>query len=351
MNAPATAPFPVPPAEVAAVLDRAGRAAEGGDPFAAIDALTAANRLDPHPAIERRLVELRHRAFPHVASTAGHPCWPMPANGRAPAAPHGLPEVDRSDLRADIVGCSLADRGSLLVRGLLDPEHVTGLVEAVDRAVEVRAAGRDSEVSRTTGWFHPLRLPRAAGESLGRHWVGASGGVLAIDAPTGLFRLLEAYEQVGLRRVLIDHLGERPVLGANKTTLRRAPVDANADWHQDGAFLGPGLRTLNVWVALSDCGIDAPGLDVVPRRFDDVQETGTGGAIFDWAVGPDVVADLSRDTPVARPSFRAGDALLFDELCLHRTALTPEMNRPRYAIESWFFAPSAYPDGQVPLVW
>ena len=100
------------------------------------------------------------------------------------------------------------------------------------------------------------------------------------------------------------------MLSANKCTLRRVPIDANTDWHQDGAFLGAGIRALNVWLALSDCGVDAPGLDLVPRRFDDVLETGTGGAIFDWAVGPDVVAGgrargAGRAARVSRPATRS----------------------------------------------
>ena len=51
-----------------------------------------------------------------------------------------------------------------------------------------------------------------------------------------------------------------------------------------------------------------------------------------------------------RPEFAPGDALLFDHLFLHRTAVDPEMTKERHAIETWFFAPSAYPDGQIPLV-
>ena len=51
-----------------------------------------------------------------------------------------------------------------------------------------------------------------------------------------------------------------------------------------------------------------------------------------------------------RPIFEPGDALLFDERFLHRTAVEPEMTRERYAIESWFFAPSHYPGDQIPLV-
>ena len=43
--------------------------------------------------------------------------------------------------------------------------------------------------------------------------------------------------------------------------------------------------------------------------------------------------------------------MMFDELFLHRTAVDESMTQCRYAIESWFFAPSGYPVGQVPLVW
>ena len=52
---------------------------------------------------------------------------------------------------------------------------------------------------------------------------------------------------------------------------------------------------------------------------------------------------------ILRPIFEAGDAILFDDMNLHRTAVAPEMTHERYAIESWFFAPSHYPDAQIPV--
>jgi hypothetical protein len=51
-----------------------------------------------------------------------------------------------------------------------------------------------------------------------------------------------------------------------------------------------------------------------------------------------------------RPIFEPGDALFFDELFLHQTASDPAMPNPRYAIESWFFAPSGFPGDYAPLV-
>ena len=94
-----------------------------------------------------------------------------------------------------------------------------------------------------------------------------------------------------------------------------------------------------------------PGLDIVPRRFDHIVETGTNGAYFDWAVGEGTIAALDRETPVVRPELRSGDAVIFDKLLLHRTAADPAMAHARSAIETWSFAATDRPGGHVPLVW
>jgi Phytanoyl-CoA dioxygenase (PhyH) len=273
----------------------------------------------------------------------------VPVEGVDRDGPAHIPEITRAELDAEVVRRHILSHGSVRVNGLLDAEQVAMFVDGIDTAVSMRRPGSAQEPQ---SWFVGLPLPREQAESLGRNWVAGSGGVLGADSPRLLSLLFDTYEKVGLRDVLTGYLGERPVLSANKCTMRRVPVTASTDWHQDGAFLGqPGIRVLNVWVALTDCGVDAPGMDLVPKRFDRVVETGTGGAIFDWAVGPQVVERLSVDAPVVRPEFKAGDALLFDELFLHRTAVEPTMTKPRHAIESWFFAPTSYPGGQVPLVW
>jgi hypothetical protein len=41
--------------------------------------------------------------------------------------------------------------------------------------------------------------------------------------------------------------------------------------------------------------------------------------------------------------------MLFDHFFLHRTGIPAAIAKDRYAVESWFFAPSAYPVQQVPL--
>jgi len=82
-----------------------------------------------------------------------------------------------------------------------------------------------------------------------------------------------------------------------------------------------------------------------------VLQSGSHGSIFDWAVGTGMVDILAQGgAPVLSPVFAAGDALLFDHLMLHRTGVRPGMTKSRWAIESWFFAPSAYPLEQGPVM-
>jgi hypothetical protein len=54
------------------------------------------------------------------------------------------------------------------------------------------------------------------------------------------------------------------------------------------------------------------------------------------------VAEDAADVGILRPIFEPGDMLLFDDLFLHKTGSDPEMPKPRYAVESWFFAPSSF---------
>ena len=45
-----------------------------------------------------------------------------------------------------------------------------------------------------------------------------------------------------------------------------------------------------------------------------------------------------------------GDTLLFDELLVHSTGRSDDMNANRYGIEFWMFAPSTFPSQYLPMV-
>jgi hypothetical protein len=138
-------------------------------------------------------------------------------------------------------------------------------------------------------------------------------------------------------------LGEAPVISVQKTTLRKADPSVPGAWHQDGAFMGD-VRALNLWLSLSRCGDESPGLDIVPRRLDSFVSAQTDEAVLSYQVSQRMAEEAAGDKPIIRPIFEPGDALLFDDLFLHQTASDPAMPKPRYAVESWFFGGSSFPD-------
>jgi len=75
----------------------------------------------------------------------------------------------------------------------------------------------------------------------------------------------------------------------------------------------------------------------------------TGSNFATWTTNPQAAKDVSEGCTV-RPVFAAGDAILFDHLCLHRTAASPGMTKTRYAIETWIMAPSTYKEMGVPIL-
>ena len=139
-------------------------------------------------------------------------------------------------------------------------------------------------------------------------------------------------------------------MSVKKCVLRCVPSTIKvADWHQDGAFMGREIGSMNVWLSLSHCGYDASGLECLPHRLTEIVPTGSHGAHIDWSIGPGMVDIVAKGRPTVSPVFAPGDALIFDHLFLHRTSIPAAIAKDRYAIESWFFASTGYPAGQVPL--
>jgi hypothetical protein len=268
---------------------------------------------------------------------------------RPPMYVDAPPEVTGDALTGNQVRESIRSHGSLVVRELISPSAVERLRTDIDSAFDCLRLHRGSAAtSRTAPWYTPFQPPNGESLDIERWAVETSDGVLAADSPRTMSDLVDAYEQAGLRDVVSSYLGDRPMLTVKKTTLRR--IDAETDtpwWHQDGAFLGQ-LGALNIWLSLSHCGDDAPSLDIAGRRFDYLLPSGTEGAQFDWSIGQSVVDRHAAGT-IVRPRFAPGDALLFDEMLVHRTGVSPEMRSTRYAIESWFFACSNAPVDRIPV--
>ncbi len=323
-------------------LVAAGRAIE------AVERLSARVQAVPDATLEERLVLLRHEAFLQLPPSPAREPWP-PSVEDVFAGVDGIPEVPISQLTAETLAAGIFRHGALLVRGLVDADRAAELVAGIDEAFAACGTAMEEGRDRNGPYFAPFEPIAPYNVGAARSWIWQAGGLWAVDSPRMLATLVEVMEESGVGQVLTGFLGERPALSVKKCTLRRVPVETGTDWHQDGAFLGDEIRTVNVWLTLTHCGDDAPGLDLVPTRIDQILETGTNGAIFDWSVGAGTIEQVVDPGRVVRPIFEAGDALLFDQRFLHRTAVDAAMTRSRYAIESWFFAPSHYPHDQVPV--
>jgi hypothetical protein len=330
-----------------AAVEQARRLAGQGRFRAAIDGLAQHGAEGLDPATLRDLVQWRRLAFDPQPGAAQ---WPARFADPFPGQP-GPPEIAVADLTAAVLGGALQHHGCLIVRGIITPDETRRLEAIVRRAfqaAEAAESGGGDEADQA--WFSPFPLgPEDEMGAGDRAFTRACGAVWTADSPRALAEFIGFLKAHGVIDVIEAYLGERGFLSLGKSSLRIVPPTTFTNWHQDGAFLGPEIRTVNVWLALSDCGEDAPGLDIYPRRLNGLAETGTQGAIASWTVGEGVVEELARTAPILSPRFKAGDAMLFDQLFLHRTGVRPGMTRERLAIESWIFAGSTFPMKQVPI--
>lgn len=316
----------------------------------AIDAFTAAYHQAPDAALAQRIVQLRHRAASELDHGPGRGSWPPQLADPFPDVV-GIPEIGADQISSDLLGGSILHHGGVLVRGFLDSERAQRLLVKVQAALADRDVLEDPEQPGAGGGaYRPFDAvaPSVLSE---RAWVREVGGMLMADAPEIMLELLDVFATSGAAGAIEGYLGERPALSYNKCVLRRL-LESAPTWHQDGAFMGSDIRSVDVWLSLSHCGGDAPapGLDLVPKRFDEILETGTKGSFFPNSIGQGVVDEVSVDAPMETPRFAPGDALVFDERFVHRSSAERTFTEERYAVESWFFAPSKFPPKYVPIL-
>ncbi|MBA2521730.1 MAG: hypothetical protein H0V25_00210, partial [Solirubrobacterales bacterium] len=261
-----------------------------------IDDLTRENRTDRSAAREQRILRLRHQAaLELIADSPARPGYPEPAFEALPEG-SSVPEVAAAELTPEILRAAILRSGCLLVRGLIDTGEATRLRDEIDSAFEAK----ESEVKdETTEAYWSAFEADSRFDLSDRQWIGGRSNAWGVDSPRVMVDLFDTFERTGFRQVATGYLGERPAISVNKCTLRRVhPEDfeenKSSSWHQDGAFMG-GVRALNVWLSLSRAGDRSPGLDVVPRRLEEIVPTGTEGAAFDWSVATDVAQSAAGD--------------------------------------------------------
>ena len=293
------------------------------------------SREKPNFAAEQALLRARHAAFLELSKVTP---TPMPSLASPPAVTLddtvGLP-VCHGTPSAELVRAAIDSHGSLLVRGLLGRARAEELKSAVLASVEAQAAfkaGAERDASYYTEFEHIAQN--------GTRQFTSEAGVLAADSPRGHFLMVEALQDHGLVDIAAKLLGDRPAVSVEKCVLRRVAPQLYASWHQDGAFLGERISTLDVWIALTPCGRTAPGLEIFPRRMNRILPT---GAFFSWDLSDQTLQAEYPGVQSVMPEFDIGDAIIFDQLCVHRSGFAAGMTETRLALECWLFAPASVP--------
>ena len=313
--------------------------------FAEIDSLAESTRSGGDLEARRRLLRLRHLAGIGLLDAGDPRPHPAPAFDALPEV-DGLPDVDPQQLTPQLLRAGILRDGCLLVRGLIDRGQALDFARQIDRAYAERDR-KDQGEAATEGYYEPFDTdPRFKDPE--RAWVKEGGGLLAVDSPILSFQMLEMFRAAGLRELVGEYLGEPPLISVDKTTLRKADPSVVGAWHQDGAFMGE-VRSINLWLSLSRCGDESPGLDLVPRRLDELVPMGTDDTWLPNQVSQKKAEEAAGELGILRPIFEPGDALFFDDLFLHKTGSDPSMPNPRFAIESWFFGGSAFPTEYAPI--
>jgi hypothetical protein len=314
---------------------------------AEIERLSELNRWRSSHDRERRLLHLRNLAgIRLIEAPPQRPAHPEPDFAALPESGELL-EITPAQLTPELLRAGILRQGCVLVRGLIPRASASRFAKQIERSFEQRER-HDSGQRFNDGYFSGFTPDPRYGEEVSPNWIKSGGGLLAVDSPVLSFEMLELFADAGVSSLAHAYLGERPLIAATKTTLRKADPSVAGAWHQDGKFMGE-VNALNVWLSLSRCGDEAPGLDIVPRRIDHHVATQTDEAWLDHMVSQRMAEEAAGDTPIVRPIFEPGDALLFDELFLHKTASEAGMPKPRFAIENWFFGPSAFPVAYAPL--
>lgn len=309
-------------------------------------------------ASDKARLEERLEAYRDKEPDTHTPLIIPPGGTTAPPENPEVPEVSAQDFTVEALREAVAVHGGLIVRNLFPAEQVSVMTTSIDQVLDACDSPRNVRAGLANHYFNPPEnivsiMPEKAME-LGalRMFSAAANSALCIESPCIAEMLLEFYEQHGIKDIVTDYLGEPPVLSVKKWVLRRSVLPMEeAGWHQDGAFMGTHINTLNLWIPLTECGgtTGAPGMDIIPQRLTEIQTA--EGATFDWSVSDDQAnKTLEKGGPVA-PVFNAGDAFFFDHFYLHRTQSRDDFTKLRYAVETWFFGSTSFPKSQVPIAW
>jgi hypothetical protein len=133
-----------------------------------------------------------------------------------------------------------------------------------------------------------------------------------------------------------------------------SPHDAPQMWdrpigfHVDAQFFNDDRLGINFWTPLVACGVEAPGMVVIPmsvadsRKYLEHDRSGHDAVEGDIALmhhfrcckmASDVMTANRLSERSWAPEFALGDVLAFTNFTIHATHCTPAMTQPRSSLE------------------
>lgn len=317
------------------------------------EALNTRNLEMDRASLEQRMETLRHEQPSNQVPLV----IPVGVDLDAPDE-YKVPEIDAADLTAQKLKAIMAEHGAVIIRGMFPQALMRPMTATIDGVLEACGSHRKVKANLVSEFFNPPKnlssvMPNGIADLAALRLFSKIGGsALSVESSSVAEMLLQFFEEQGLKDLITQYLGEPPCLSVKKWVLRRSELPMEeAGWHQDGAFMGTEINTLNLWIPLTRCGGDtgAPGMDLIPQRLNKISSA--DGAAFDWAVSDEEASQGSEYAPSVAPVFEVGDAFFFDHFYLHRTQFRPDIDKQRYAIETWFFGSTTFPKSQVPIAW
>ncbi len=191
----------------------------------------------------------------------------------------------------------------------------------------IRAAAREEACAellrRANAWFaaYPDRLS----------WAPLEADSFYHDP----YVLLNPEMAAALRQIF----GRQPELSVLDTYLRRVTPQEAATYipfHQDVTALA--VTGVNVWVPLTPCGVDAPGLELMAERTTRIFPTVTSSGDYNQTEIDEatVYAEFAPDLRFC-PTPAVGDAVAFLGSTVHRSHVAPGMSQPRLSLEMRFY--------------
>lgn len=240
-------------------------------------------------------------------------------------------EFSYASASVTMMRAALDEHGAVLLRGVVPSDQVAGYGSALDHVYACYDAG-----DQRFGEFAPEETKGVSQGDVSPRMFERFSNLKFDDyfAHAKLSKLIDLYLS-NAHADLCNFISMSPTTGRAQ---RRIPM------HTDGIIQGTEAASVTFWSPLHECGVNAPGLCVIPagrtrvlhylrKRFPGKQLPGWSSTT-EWAnTGAFDQASLEREFgPAFVPAMQPGDVMAFSNWTIHGSYVTEAMRARRSAI-------------------